>query len=406
MTMLGSMKVVSFCHVLQGPACTQYLGDMGAEIIKIEPLEGERARRWAGPYFGDASGLYLCAFRNKRCLAIDLKSPEGLEIVLQLIDQADVVVENYRSGVMERLGLSYETIRQRKPDIIYASGTGWGRTGPMLKRPAQDILIQARTGLAFATGQEKARAAGSAIIDQHGGALLAMGIVAAYVKKLTTGQGTLVEGSLFAAGLDIQTEPLTVYLSQRPGAAVFDRDEHLATWYHQAPYGIYRLLDAEIAMSVNDPMTVADALDSTELRQLAKTDRFAHRDYYSRTFAKVMATRRFAAVERAFDSAGIWYSKVFSFDEVAEDPQAEALGVFRQESVGGVAVTLVNHPLRYDGEIPPLRVKAVRIGENTREILSEMGLTGNQIDDLVRRRVVRIAAESAGSTDLERQIAR
>src|ERR1700761_6980844 len=100
MEMLKSMKVVSFCHVLQGPACTQYLGDMGADIIKIEPIEGERARRWDGPHFGDASGLYLCAFRNKRCLAVDLKSPEGLELVLSLIDQADVVVEKYRRGVM------------------------------------------------------------------------------------------------------------------------------------------------------------------------------------------------------------------------------------------------------------------------------------------------------------------
>ena len=405
MTMLGSMKVVSFCHVLQGPACTQYLGDMGADIIKVEPIEGERARRWAGPHFGDASGLYLCAFRNKRCLAVDLKSPEGLEIVLSLIDQADVVVENYRSGVMERLGLSYEAIRKRKPDIIYASGTGWGGAGPMVKRPAQDIIIQARTGLAYATGHEGARAVGSAIIDQHGGALLAMGIVAAYVKKLTTGQGTLVESSLFAAGLDIQTEPLTVYLSQRPGAAVFDREEHLATWYHQAPYGIYRLLDAEIAMSVNDPMKVADALDSDELRQLANLDRFADRDHYSREFAKVMATRRFADVERAFDPVGIWYSKVFSFDDVAEDPQAKALGVFRRESVGDVPVTLVNHPIRYDGEAPPLRVKAVKIGENTREILSEMGFTADRIEDLVRRGVVRTVDESAGAGDGERKIA-
>ena len=405
MTMLGSMKVVSFCHVLQGPACTQYLGDMGADIIKIEPIEGERARRWAGPHFGDASGLYLCAFRNKRCLAVDLKSPEGLEIVLSLIEKADVVVENYRSGVMERLGLSYEAIRRRKPDIIYASGTGWGSTGPMVKRPAQDIIIQARTGLAYATGHESARAVGSAIIDQHGGALLAMGIVAAYVKKLTTGQGTLVESSLFAAGLDIQTEPLTVYLSQRPGAAVFEREEHLATWYHPAPYGIYRLLDAEIAMSVNDPMKVADALDSDELRQLALVDRFADRDHYSREFARVMATRHFADVERAFDPVGIWYSKVFSFDDVAEDPQAKALGAFRRESVGDVPVTLVNHPIRYDGEAPPLRVKAVQIGENTREILLEMGLTADRIEDLVRRGIVRAAGDAEDTRDGERKIA-
>ncbi len=391
MDMLHSMRVVSFCHVLQGPACTQYLGDMGADIIKIEPIEGERARRWAGPHFGDASGLYLCAFRNKRCIAIDLKSAEGREIVLSLIDTADVVVENYRAGVMDRLGLSYEAVRQRKPDIIYASGTGWGTTGPMVARPAQDIIIQARTGLAHATGIHGAKAVGSAIVDQHGGALLAMGIVAAYVKKLKTGRGTLVESSLFTAGLDIQTEPLTVYLSQRPGNAVFDREAHLATWYHQAPYGIYRMLDAEIAMSVNDPAKVAEALDSDVLRALVDVDRFRERDRYSQVFAAVMATRRFAEVERAFDAAGIWYSRVYSFDDVADDPQAAAMDVFRHVDLNGVPVTLVNHPVRYDGEVPPLRVQSVRIGEHTREVLRELGLADERIESLVQRGVVRAA---------------
>ena len=193
--LLNSMKVVSFCHVLQGPACTQYLGDMGAQVIKIEPIGGERARRWAGAELpGGVSGLYLCAFRNKRLISIDLKSDEGREIALSLIEKADVVVENFRDGVMARLGLSYEDVKKRKPDIIYASGTGWGSKGPMLARESQDLIIQARTGLMSATGHEhgRSKSVGSAVIDQHAGALLAMGIVAAYVRKLTTGEGTRV----------------------------------------------------------------------------------------------------------------------------------------------------------------------------------------------------------------------
>jgi crotonobetainyl-CoA:carnitine CoA-transferase CaiB-like acyl-CoA transferase len=389
--MLELMKVVSFCHVLQGPACTQYLGDMGADIIKIEPIAGERARRWAGPHFGEASGLYLCAFRNKRLLALDLKSPEGLEIVMALVDRCDVVVENYRSGVMDRLGLSYEALRQRKPDIIYASGTGWGTSGPMVTKVAQDIIVQARAGLVSATGTgNRGKAVGSAIMDQHGGALLAMGIMAAYIKKLTTGQGSLVESSLYAAGLDIQTEPLTVYLSQRPGLQVFERDEALGGWYYPAPYGIYRMLDAEIAVSLIDPKLVAELLDSDELRALADVDRWTERDHYSRVFAEVMSKRRFADVERVFDSAGIWYSKVFNFDEVAEDPQAEALGAFNHVNLNdGTPVTLVNHPIRYDREVPPLRLKATKIGEHTREILEDLGMSSARIDDLVARGVVR-----------------
>lgn len=386
--MLQSMKVVSFCHVLQGPACTQYLGDMGADIIKIEPVAGERARRWAGEHIGGVSGLYLAAFRNKRCLAVNLKAPEGLEIVWQLIDRADVLVENYRSGVMDRLGLSYNAVKERKPDIIYASGTGWGSSGPMLTRAAQDIIIQARTGLARATGAMDARAAGSAIIDQHAGALLAMGIVAAYVKKLTTGQGTRVESSLYAAGLDIQTEPLTVYMSCQPGTQVLDRDPHLATWYHQAPYGIFRLKDAEIAMSVNDPRKVAEVLGSDVLRAIADIDRFAERDRYAQVFAEEMSKRRFADVARAFDAADIWYSRVYDFDDVAEDPQAAALGVFRRIEVNGVPAVLVNHPIRYDAAIPPLARQALRIGEHSREILREIGCSERRIDDLLEKGVV------------------
>lgn len=135
--LLNQMKVVSFCHVLQGPACTQYLGDMGANIIKIEPLAGERSRRWAGADMGGASGLYLSAFRNKRLFAVDLKSPEGREVVLSLVEKADVVVENFRHGVMERLGLGFEDLKKRNPEIIFASGTGWGasaRCSPASRR--------------------------------------------------------------------------------------------------------------------------------------------------------------------------------------------------------------------------------------------------------------------------------
>jgi crotonobetainyl-CoA:carnitine CoA-transferase CaiB-like acyl-CoA transferase len=388
--LLNSMKVISFCHVLQGPACTQYLGDMGAQVTKIEPLAGERARRWAGADMGHVSGLYLCAFRNKRLFSVDVKTPEGLEVVLALIDKADVVVENFRHGVMDRLGLSYEAIKKRKPDIIYASGTGWGSKGPMLARESQDLIIQARTGLMSATGHQQghAKAVGSAIIDQHAGALLAMGIVAAYVRKLTTGEGTRVESSLFAAGFDLQTEPLTVFMSTRPGAQILNRDPHLASWYHHPPYGVYRLLDAEMAISTNPLPKLAAALDSDELRAVQGIDPYAERDRVVDIFARVLERRTYADVAAAFDKYGIWYGPVHNFDDVAEDPQAEALGVFRQVDINGKPVVLVNHPLRYDGKIPELKTKGLLVGEHTRQILSEHGYSTAQIDDLLARKIV------------------
>lgn len=393
--MLQSMKVLSFCHVLQGPACTQYLGDLGADVVKVEPIAGERARRWPGRHIGRVSGLYLCAFRNKRCFAVDLKNAEGLAIIKDLVSRSDVVIENYRSGVMDRLGLGYEALRAIKADLIYASGTGWGTTGPMISRESQDIIIQARTGLMAATGHGSAKAVGSAVIDQHAGAVLAMGIIAAFVKKLTTGKGTKVDGSLYTAGLDLQTEPLTVYLSSRPGRQVFKRDAHLATWYHQAPYGSFRLADAEIAMSVNDPGKLADALDSDELRALAGIDRFAERDRYAQAFARVVADRRYADVAKAFDAHGIWYSKVYDFEDVADDPQAQAVDAFREIAVNGEKAVLVNHPVRYDRETPPLRTAAFDVGQHTRDILAELGYPQRRIDDLIARGVVAAPPEPA-----------
>jgi crotonobetainyl-CoA:carnitine CoA-transferase CaiB-like acyl-CoA transferase len=396
--LLNKMKVVSFCHVLQGPACTQYLGDMGADVIKIEPIGGERARRWAGAELpGGVSGLYICAFRNKRLLSVDLKSDEGREIVLQLIEKADVVVENFRDGVMARLGLSYEDVKKRKPDIIYASGTGWGSKGPMLARESQDLIIQARTGLMSATGHEHghAKSVGSAVIDQHAGALLAMGICAAYVRKLTTGEGTRVEGSLFAAGVDLQTEPLTVYMSYRPGAKIMDRDPHLSTWYHHAPYGVYQVKDAEIAVSTNPLAKLAEALNSDELREIQHVHPYKERDTVASVFAKLLKDRTYAEVTAAFDKFAIWYGKVHDFDDVAEDPQVAAIDVFRPTEVNGGTVTLVNHPNRYDGKVPELRVKGLTLGEHTREILAENGFSQEKIDDLLARKIVAAPADDA-----------
>ena len=393
--LLNSMKVVSFCHVLQGPSCTQYLGDMGAQITKIEPLGGERSRRWAGAEMpGGVSGLYLCAFRNKRLFSVDLKSPEGREVVLSLIDKADVVVENFRAGVMDRLGLGYEHVKKRKPDIIYASGTGWGHKGPMLPRESQDLIIQARTGLMSATGTEQGRArpVGSAIIDQHAGALLAMGIIAAYVRKLTTGEGTRVEGSLFAAGFDIQTEPLTVYMSTRPGMRILNRDPHIASWYHHAPYGVYQCKDAEMAVSTNPLPKLAEALNSDELRAIQNLHPYNDRDKIASTFAEVLKKRTYADAAAAFDKHAIWYGPVHDFDDVAHDPQVQAMDIFRPTQINDGTVQLVNHPNRYDGKIPELRVKGLKVGEHTREILAEHGYTPDRINGLLARKVVFDAA--------------
>lgn len=391
MMMLDGMKVVSFCHYLQGPASTQYLADMGAQVIKIEPAKGPFERSWSGAsvFPGGVSGFFLAGNRNKRSFSVDLKSAEGKELVLRLIDEADAVVENFRSGVMEKLGLSYEDLKRRKPDIIFASGTGWGLDGPMVGRTAQDLIIQARSGLIAATGPAKrSTAVGCAVVDQHGGALLAMGVLAAYVKKLTTGEGTHVQGSLLNSGLDLQTEPLTNYMSSRPGRKVFERQENLVSWYHEAPTGVYRIADAQVVIPTNDIPNIAEAIDSDALRAIQHLDRYDHRDELAAVIAAEIKDWTYADLSRAFDARGCWYGIVQDYDDVADDPQIRACNVFREVEINGETATLVNHPLRYNGKVPDLHTLSTEIGSHTSEILTEMGIPAEEIQRLFAAGVV------------------
>jgi crotonobetainyl-CoA:carnitine CoA-transferase CaiB-like acyl-CoA transferase len=384
--MLQGMRIISFCHYLQGPASTQYLGDMGADVIKIEAIRGAYERHWsgAGVFINGVSGFYLCANRNKRAVALDLKSPGGLEVALRMIDSADVVVENFRPGVLDKLGLGYAALKKRKPDIIFASASGFGSSGPMRDAPGQDLLVQARTGLIAATGGG-GTAIGATVCDQHGGALLAMGILGAYARRLKTGQGALVEGSLFNAAIDLQTEPITAYLTGDVDRSRYERDPHLATWYHQAPYGIYQTADGYCAaISLNSAQAFADALDDEELRGLVGSDQYGERDRFARLTAA--AVKRYSLTELAerLDTRHLWWAPIQDYSDLAEDPQVEHCQVLREVPIKGGTATLVNHPIRYDGEVPGIRHLAIEIGQHTREVLEDLGYSSAEIGELAR----------------------
>jgi crotonobetainyl-CoA:carnitine CoA-transferase CaiB-like acyl-CoA transferase len=393
------MRVVSFCHYLQGPACTQYLADMGADVVKIEPLGGAFERHWSGAksYVGGVSAFVLAVNRNKRSLAVDLKHPDGREIVLRLIDGADVVVENFRPGVLDRLGFGYEAIRARKPDIIYASASGLGASGPAAARPGQDLLMQARSGLIASTGggERGPVVVGAAIVDQHGGALLAMGVLGAYVHKLQTGAGARVEGNLFSAGIDLQSEALTMYFAAPNRRELSRRDRHVGSWYHDAPYGLYELGDCRIVLSMNDPRKLAEALDNDELRELQDIDRYAERDRYARAVAEVLRMRSFADIARTFDANGIWYERVQDYEDLRGDPQAVHNEVFGAVDVRGEKVTVINHPLRYDREVPAFRRVPLAPGADSLEVLAELGYDAEARRRLVEQGVVGAPAPDA-----------
>lgn len=386
----SNTRVLSFCHYLQGPACTQYLADMGADVIKIEPLAGAFERHWSGgnSWVTDVSAFSLAMNRNKRSLAVNLKTPAGLALVRKLAAEADILVENYRPGVMSRLGLGYEDVRALNPDIIYASASAFGATGPASARPGQDLLMQARSGLIAATGGTRHAVVGAAVIDQHGAAVLALGVLGAYIRRLQGGPGCRVESSLFGAGIDLQIEALTKFFSAPGGRDLLPRNDHVGSWYHDAPYGLYELRDAEIVLSMNDPARLAEALDSDALRELVSIDRYQERDRYAEVTAGVLANQRFATLSARLEDHQIWYERVQDYQDLRTDPQAQHLGLFQAIDVNGQTATLVGHPLSYDGARPALRSMPLYPGAHSREILQEIGVSTEQQDAWIRDGVI------------------
>ena len=224
--------------------------------------------------------------------------------------------------------------------------------------------------------------AGNAIVDQHGSTLIAMGIAAAYAKQLQTGEGTRIEANLLNAAMDLQTEPLTSFLS-RPDltSGVFKRDSHLATWYHPAPYGIYRMADCFVAISMNNTAEpLAEILENGLLKELSQKDLLQERDAFARELAKSLRELHLADMAEQFDRAGIWYARVQDYSDLRTDPQIAANQVLRETTIGDSKATLINHPLRYDGKVPELKHIATRCGQDGRDILNDIGFDESQIE--------------------------
>ncbi|MCC7047819.1 MAG: CoA transferase [Alphaproteobacteria bacterium] len=386
---LAGMRVLSFCHYLQGPACTQYLTDMGADVVKIEPGKGGFERHWAGAdrvKIDGVSAFYIVANRGSRSLALDLKHPDSRAVIHALIARSHVVVENFRPGVLDRLGYGYEQVKALKPDIIYASASGFGSDGPYKDRPGQDLLIQSMSGLVHATGvpSHAPTPAGCAIADQHGGALLALGIAGAYAKLLAGGGGTRVETSLLAAGIDLQGEAITTYFAAGRGPKVFERDTHLGTWFHSSPYGVYRLACGQhVALSMNEPAKLARALDSQAIAALADINAYEERDRLAAAVAEALAGKRFDAIVAPFDREGIWYARVDDYEALRRNPQVVHNRLLSEIPAGEAKAVVVSHPLRYDGEGRASGEFAAAPGAHTREVLAELGFAQSAIDGLL-----------------------
>src|SRR5215471_7034343 len=358
--LLSGQRVVSFNHFLLGPMAMQTLADLGADVIAVESPEGAWQRHWAGGdiWHDGQSVLHLCANRNKRNVAIDLKSAKGKAIALRLIDTADVVAENFRPGVMEKLGFGYETLKQRRPGLIYASASGYGPDGPYVEKPGQDLLAQALFGIMAITGQASTgpRPVGVSAVDHHGAALFALGIIAALLRRARTGQGCRVDASLMQAALDLQAESLVAWLNAGEKPSV-EAPRHVGGWYYAAPYGVYATADGHLALSLSPLASIATAIGEPRLADFSARDAWERKDEIGDLIAQRLRTAPTDTWIGALERAGVWHARVQDYAGIRADPQvAHMRSLLTVAGASGAPVTLVNHPLRYDGQTAEARL--------------------------------------------------
>ncbi|MQA85462.1 MAG: CoA transferase [Streptosporangiales bacterium] len=383
--MLQDVRIAAFTQFLLGPAAVQYLADMGADVVKVEPPRGGYERRWAGggTFPNGVSAFFLLAHRGVRSLTLDLKHPEGQAVARRLVQTADVVVENFRPGVMDRLGLGYADLRQIKPDLVYATASGYGADSPYRHLPGQDLLLQARAGLAAVTGTADGPpvAAGAAVVDQHGAALLAMGILGALHERRRTGEGQRIEVTMVQAALDLQLEPLVYALN---GGLVQRPREPLASSFHEAPYGFYRTADGYVALSLSPIKLIGEALgDPPELRPFVDPAlALPRREEIHRALQPLLRERTTADLLRLFEEHGVWCAPVNDYPGVLADPVIQQLDpIVEMDHPEAGRVRTLRHPVRYGSmegstgssagarpdRMPP------RLGEHTDEVLRELG---------------------------------
>ena len=392
LTILQGTRILSFTQFLLGPAGVQYLADLGADVIKIEAPGGTLfERNWAGCdlFLNGVSAFYLCANRNQRNLTLNLRHPDGQAAAKRLIAGADVLVQNFRPGVMERFGLAYEQVAPLNPRLIYVSASGYGEKSVYKDRPGQDLLLQAVSGLASISGRAShpPTAVGAPIVDQHGAALLAMGVLAALLDRIRTGRGQKLEVTMIRSALDLQLEILSYYLN---GGQMGKSPTSLASMFHPGPYGIYETRDGYLALSMSPLPDLQDALQLPELAPLA-TERFNYpaREEIARILEPVMRTRTTREWVEYLVPRGIWAAPVLDFEAVLEDPAVREADVVEEvEHPTAGKVRLLRFPVEFSSGRASCRRIPPRSGEHADEVLREIGYSEAEVQRLRESGVV------------------
>ncbi len=381
---LANLRVVDLTLAMAGPLSTQRLADMGAEVIKVEgPTRPDftRSAVMADVRLGGETIPYLTLNRNKKSLALDLKLEEGRAILYRLVESADAVVQNFRPGVAERLGIDYASLSALKPDIVYVSISGYGDDGPMVARPGQDLLVQAFSGLTWNAGTEDAPPHPSPVymVDVMASHLATEGVLAGILQRHRTGRGAEVKVSLLGAALEVQIQELSTFLTtgrQAPRGG----QPYASTWM-EPPYGIYRTADGWLAIAQSSLSAIAEVVGSEALARLAKEkpndpdDRDGVNRWRDRVYpvvAEAIARWKTEEAVEALFAAGVWSGPVNDYAAVRDHPQFKSLFVTYEHPRAG-ALTTTAPMVRFSTD-PSARLRgAPALGEHTAEILRSLG---------------------------------
>ena len=378
---LSGLVVVDMSQFLSGPYCSLRLMDLGARVIKIErPDGGDLSRRLylSDTEIGGDSTIFHAINRAKESLAIDLKNEADLKALRTLLLKADVLIQNFRPGVIERLGLHYDAVKEINPRLVYASISGYGEEGPWVKRPGQDLLAQSRSGVMWLNGDEDQGPVpfGLAIGDMLAGAAACQGILAALVRRGINGKGAHVETSLLEALVDFQFEVLTTHLNdgkRLPKRSNF-RSAHA---YLAAPYGVYAAADGYLAIAMTPIPKLADLLEMPELDPYRDdpSSWFQQRDLIKELIARRIATKTIEEWLAILEPADIWCAKVLNWNELMESDGFKSLDMLQTVTrEDNVSILTTRSPLRVDGARPVFHRAAPRIGEHSAAIREEFGL--------------------------------
>ncbi len=390
---LEKVKVVDLTRTLAGPFCTMMLGDMGADVVKVEePERGDETRSWT-PFWNGESTQFVSFNRNKRSLSLNLKEAEGLDIVRSLAAGADVMVESFRAGALERMGLGYADIRRINPGIVYCSISGYGRTGPMAEKPGYDLIIQAYSGLMDLTGDPDGLPlrVGFSLVDLFTGMMAYGSVVTALYHRRQTGQGQHIEAALLDGQVAALSYHATAYMAtgvvpQRMGSG------HPSL----VPYQSFPADDGYFIVGVANQglwERFCAAIERPDLledpRFKSNDDRVAHRAECVELLSRIFRTRTVAEWVETIERAGVPCGPINRVDDVVNDPQVQARNMIAELSHPNVpALRIPNSPLKLAETPPDIKRPPPLLGQHNDEILAEMGYEPGAIATLRNRGVI------------------